>query len=65
MNNFLKNGIKYARNPLGIIALALVLTYGLACSTFFFCKNLPEFTVKCLTIFIVAYPIVIIIIHIM
>lgn len=61
MNNFLKDASKYARNPLGIIALALVFTYATACSTFYFCKDLPDYVIVCLTIFVILYPVVVII----
>jgi len=50
---------KLARNPLGIIALFIVLIYGIACLTFGFSKNLPASWIWCFILFIAGYPLIV------
>jgi len=65
--NFLNKSIKsfggiaqkLSRNPLGIIALFIVLIYGIACLTFGFSKNLPHSAVSLFVAFILIYPLIV------
>jgi len=59
MKNFGNTAQKLARNPLGIIALFLVLIYGIACLTFGLSKNLPESAPMFFVIFIIVYPLIV------
>lgn len=52
---------KLARNPLGIIALFIVLIYGIACLTFSLAKNLPAQIIYFFAFFIIFYPLIVLI----
>ncbi len=58
MAGFKETAVKLSRNPLGIIALFLVLIYGIACLTFSVAKNFPESINICFAIFILVYPLI-------
>jgi hypothetical protein len=57
MSGFIDQAKYYLRNPLGIIALAFVFAYSIACIIFPFCQNLPSFTINLFAFFIVIYPV--------
>jgi hypothetical protein len=59
LNSFGTTASKLARNPLGIIALFIVLIYGIACLTFGFSHNLPEKSAWIFISFIIIYPLVV------
>jgi uncharacterized membrane protein YeiB len=50
---------KLARNPLGIIALFIVLIYGIACLTFGLNRSLPEKSIWFFIVFILGYPLIV------
>lgn len=50
---------KLARNPLGIIALFIVLIYGIACLTLGLDSNLPKKAIWCFIAFIIGYPLIV------
>jgi len=56
MRSFAEVAVKLARNPLGVIALFVMLIYGIACFTFTSGKNLPPQMIPCFVIFILVYP---------
>ena len=59
MSKFSDDAIKLSRNPLGILALFLVLIYSIASLTFLFAKNLPDSLIVYFVIFILIYPLII------
>ena len=59
MDNFIHAATKLARNPLGIIALFIVLIYGIANLTFAYGKNLPEGASWVFVSFIIVYPFIV------
>lgn len=61
MSLFQDSATKLAGNPLGIIALFLVLIYSIASLTFMFAKNLPQSLIPYFVIFILTYPVVVLV----
>jgi hypothetical protein len=59
MNGFGDTAQKLSRNPLGIIALFIVLIYGIACLTFSFSKNIPVDFLRWFCWFIIVYPLIV------
>lgn len=59
MSPFNDDAMKLSRNPLGIIALFLVLIYSIASLTFLFAKNLSDSLIPFFVIFILIYPIIV------
>lgn len=59
MPSFGEIAIKLARNPLGILALFLVLIYTIACFTFAFSRNLPPQMVPYFVVFILVFPLIV------
>jgi len=59
MTNFGQVAHKLARNPLGIIALFIVLIYGIACLTLGFSRNLPQNVILYFVLFITVYPFIV------
>ena len=62
LNDFGNIAQKLARNPLGIIALFVVLIYGIACLTFSFAKNIPVELISWCIIFIIVYPLIVLVV---
>ena len=53
---------RLSRNPLGIIALFIVLIYGIACLTFGFSKNLSSLAISFFVAFILIYPLIVLLV---
>ncbi len=62
LKNFSFVAAKLARNPLGIIALFIVLIYGIVCATFAFGKNLPSGSIGFFIAFILIYPLIVLLV---
>jgi hypothetical protein len=60
--SFKNAAISLARNPLGIIALFLFFIYSVACLTFRFSNNLPEYVIQYFVYFILIYPFIVLIV---
>jgi len=59
MKEFSLSAQKLSRNPLGILALFLVLIYGISSFVFTFSQNLPDSLTLLFTLFIVIYPFIV------
>lgn len=59
MENINKVATKLAKNPLGIIALFLVLIYSIACLTFSFSNNIDKSLIQYFVGFILVYPLIV------
>ena len=59
LKDFSEIAQKLSRNPLGIVALFVVLIYGIACLTFSFGNNLPPKAIEWFILFVILYPFIV------
>ncbi len=64
VGGFGKNAINLSRNPLGIIALFIVLVYGMATLVIIFADTLTEIERTLLIIFLIGFPLIVFIVFV-